>query len=210
MLTDTECRKAKAGERPVKLTDGGGLYLHVTTAGGKHWRCRYEFGGKEKTLTIGPYPTISLTEARSARDNAKATLRGGRDPSVAKRLAKANVATGDEVTFEAVAREWHSLNKSRWTPVHANDVIRSLERDVFPDLGSLPIREIQAPAILRTLRKIEARPAIETARRVRQRMSEVFVYAIASSRPDTDPASIISVTLRCPWRWDRQGGALPK
>lgn len=94
-----------------------------------------------------------------------------------------------------MAREWHGLNKSRWTPVHANDVIRSLERDVFPDLGSLPIREIQAPAILRTLRKIEARPAIETARRVRQRMSEVFVYAIASSRADTDPASILQSAL---------------
>lgn len=195
MLTDAACRKAKPNDKPYKLTDAGGLHLYITPAGGKHWRCRYEFGGKEKLLTIGPYPGISLTDARTARDNAKATLRDGRDPSVAKKLKKAKLSASDEVTFEAVAREWHALNKPRWTPVHANDVLRSLERDVFPDLGALPIREISTPGVLATLRKIEARPAIETARRVRQRMSEVFVYAIASGRADNDPAAIIQSAL---------------
>ncbi|MET4041846.1 integrase [Bradyrhizobium sp. RT6a] len=195
MITDTQCRKAKPAEKPFKLTDGGGLYLHVTPAGGKHWRCRYEFAGKEKVLTFGPYPAISLTDARAKRDSAKATLRTGRDPSVVRKLEKANLAFSDQATFESIAREWHTLNKMRWTPVHAGDVLRSLERDVFPDLGALPIREIQAPAILNTLRKIESRPAIETARRVRQRMSEVFVYAIASGRADTDPASMVQSAL---------------
>jgi integrase len=195
MLTDTACRKAKPAEKPYKLTDGGGLHLYVTPAGGKHWRCRYEFGGKEKLLSIGPYPGVSLADARTAREDAKATLRDGRDPSVAKKLDKAKVANNDAVTFEAVAREWHTLNKPRWTPVHASDVLRSLERDVFADLGALPIREIHAPVVLKTLRKIEARPAIETARRVRQRMSEVFVYAIASGRAETDPAALLQSAL---------------
>ena len=138
---------------------------------------------------------LSASWMRVPRAMMPTSLREGRDPSVAKRLQKASIATSDQATFEAVAREWHTLNKPRWTPVHANDVLRSLERDVFPDLGALPIREIQAPAILKTLRKIEARPAIETARRVRQRVSEVFVYAIASGRADNDPAAILQSAL---------------
>ncbi|SDE11976.1 Phage integrase family protein [Bradyrhizobium brasilense] len=195
MLTDLQCRKAKATDSPIKLSDGGGLHLYVTPAGGKSWRYRYEFGGKEKLLTIGPYPAIGIVEARAARDEAKATKRAGRDPSVAKRLKLANVSTDDCATFEVLAREWHALNKSRWTPVHASDTINSLERDVFPDIGPLPVREITAPVVLSVLRKIEVRPAVETARRVRQRMSAVFVYGIASGRCDNDPAAIVKQAM---------------
>jgi integrase len=198
MLSDTHCRKAKPGETPFKLTDGGGLYLYVTPAGGKYWRYRYEHDGKEKTLVIGPYPAIGLAEARSARDDAKAAKRAGRDPSVAKRVARAKVAGSDAATFEAIAREWHGVNKSQWSLIHSDDVIGSLERFVFPVLGALPIKEIEPPAVLDVLRKIEKRPAIETARRVRQRMSQVFVYAIASGRGVTDPAAIISKALAPP------------
>jgi integrase len=195
MLTDTQCRKAKPGDKPYKLTDGGGLHLYVTPAGGKHWRYRYEIKGEEQTLSIGPYPAFSLTQARAVRDEAKATKRAGRNPSVAKRLARANVVTDDSATFEVLAQEWYRLNKSRWTPVHANDTIHSLERDVFPEIGALPIREISAPVVLKVLRKIEDRPAIETARRVRQRMSAVFVFGISSGRCDNDPAAIVKQAL---------------
>jgi hypothetical protein len=125
MLTDLQCRKAKPAAKPYKMTDGGGLHLFVTPAGGKHWRYRYEFEGREKLLTIGPYPSVGLTDARDARDGAKSSLRTGRDPSVAKRVDRAKVSADDSVTFESVAREWYNLNKSRWTPVHADDVSRA-------------------------------------------------------------------------------------
>jgi integrase len=196
MLTDVQCRKAKSSAKPYKITDGGGLHLFVTPAGGKHWRYRYEFDGREKTLTIGPYPSVSLTDARDARDGAKTTLRTGRDPSVAKRVDRAKVSADDSVTFESVAREWYKLNKSKWTPVHADDVIHSLERNVFPAIGNLPLKEITASIVLDdVLRKIEARPAIETARRVRQRISAVFVYGIASGRGESDPAAIVKQAM---------------
>lgn len=195
MLTDTACRKAKAEDKPRKLPDGRGLHLYVTPAGGKHWRYRYEFGGKEKLLSIGSYPSVGLAEARTARDEAKATLRQGRDPALLKKLAKAKVATTDALTFESTAREWHALSKSKWTPIHAEDVLQSLERDVFAQIGGLPLSEIEAPLVLNVIRSIEKRPAIETARRVRQRISAVFQYAIATGRCSTDPAAIVKGAL---------------
>jgi len=195
MLTHLQCKRAKPTSTPYKLTDGGGLHLYVTPAGGKHWRYRYEVGGREKLLSIGPYPALSLVDARAARDGAKTAQREGRDPSVAKRIKRAKVAGSDSATFEAIAREWYDLNKSRWSLIHSSDVIGSLERFVFPVLGALPVTEIEPPAVLDVLRKIENRPAVETARRVRQRISSVFVYAIATGRGVTDPAAIIAGAL---------------
>lgn len=192
MLTDTQIRKAKAGERPYKMTDGGGLHVFVTPAGGKLWRFRYQFGGKEKLLSIGPYPSVTLSGARDARDGAKADLRDGRDPGLTKKLRKLSGARRSAETFEAIAREWHEMTKPTWTGNHARDVLHTLERDVFPALGALPVRDITAPDVLATLRMIEGRQANETARRVKQRMSAVFVFAIASGRADTDPAAIVS------------------
>lgn len=192
MLTDAQIRKAKPHAKPYKLPDGAGLHLFVSPAGGKLWRYRYEIAGKEKTLSIGPYPAVSLSDARAARDAAKATLRAGRDPGGVKRQRKIEATTD---TFEAIAREWYALNRSTWTPTHSGDVIRSLDRDVFPIIGTYPIRDITAPVVLALLRRIEARPAIETAHRIRQRMSAVFVYAIASGRADSDPAAIVQQAL---------------
>jgi integrase len=195
MLTDLKCRKAKAAATPLKLPDGGGLRLYVTPAGGKTWQYRYEFDGKEKLLTIGPYPAVSLADARVARDEAKAAQRVGRDPSVAKRLQRAKVWASDSSTFEAIAREWHELNKSKWTKKHVSDVLISLEQDVFPEIGALPIREIGTPLVLGVLRKIEKRGTNETARRVRQRMSWVFGYAIATGRGENDPAAVVRAAM---------------
>ncbi len=191
MLSDAAIRKAKIEDKPYRLADSGGLVLQVTPAGGKLWRYRYRFDGKEKMLALGQYPDVSLSDARIARDKAKAELRAGRDPSIAKKLDKLNLMKTTADTFEAVAREWFDLQKPRWAERHADKVIESLELHVFPILGNSPIRNITAPEVLGILRKIEARPAIDTARRVRQRMSAIFVYAIASGRADNDPAAIV-------------------
>ncbi len=191
MLTDAQVKKAKKQDKAYKLSDGGGLHLYVSKAGGKLWRFRYEFGGKEKLLSIGQYPDVSLLDARSARDDAKRLLRDGRDPALAKKLKKLTTVQNAGETFEAIAREWHELQKGHWVERHANDVIESLEKEVFPHFGDSPIRHIGVQEVMGMLRLIEARKAIETARRVRQRVSAVFVYAISSGRADGDPAAIV-------------------
>ena len=190
-LTAAQVQNAKPQDKPYKLVDGGGLHLFVTPAGGRLWRLRYEFAGKEKTFSIGPFPAVKLAEARERRDAAKAMLRAGRDPSAEKRVAKIAATIAAELTFEPIARRWYEQSAPMWTERHASDVLGSLEGDVFPKIGALPIGEITPPIVLQVLRPIEARPALETARRTRQRISAVFVYAIASGLAETDPAAIV-------------------
>ncbi|KQV27890.1 integrase [Rhizobium sp. Root1203] len=202
-LTDVQLRKAKPAEKSYRIADTGGLFLFVTTAGSKGWRMRYRFEGKEQTLIIGEYPQISLSDARAARDAAKAILKEGRDPNKQKKIEKliGQQRTGE--TFEVIAREWHGLQKSQWTPIHSDDVINSLVKDVFPTIGYLPIREINEQLVLATLRLVEKRGANETARRLRQRISAVFVYAISSGRAQGDPAAVVTGAL-APFRRGRQ------
>lgn len=188
MLTDTQIKKAKSKEKAYRLVDTGGLHLFVTPAGGKLWRLRYKIDGVEKTLALGRYPEVSLLEARAARDDAKTIKRAGRDPSVQKKIEKLVGRKANALTFEAVAREWHTLQRPQWVERHADDVIQSFERDVFPHIGSLPLADITSPVVLGVLRLVEAKDAKETARRLRQRISAVFVYAISSGQGDTDPA----------------------
>ncbi|QDB99740.1 integrase arm-type DNA-binding domain-containing protein [Mesorhizobium sp. 8] len=202
-LTDARIRAAKAAEKPYKLADGGGLHLFVSPAGGKLWRYRYMFGGKEKLLSLGAYPDLSLAVAREARDGAKATLKAGRDPSIVKKLGKLASAQSTANTFEAIGREWYELQKPQWTERHAADVLTSLERDVFPTFGNIPIEDITAADMLALLRPIEKREAKETARRIRQRMSAIFVYAIASGRAANDPAAIVKGAM-APMKKGRQ------
>ncbi|TFI57499.1 DUF4102 domain-containing protein [Sphingomonas parva] len=195
MLTDAECRGAKAREKAYKLADGGGLLLHVSTSGHRSWRFKYRFGGKEKQRVLGSYPELGLKEARAMRDDDKRLLREGKDPSIeAKRAALASRVSAAD-TFELLAREWYGKQKARWKPVHAADVLESLERDVFPDLGALPVVSISAPLVLATLQKVEKRGAIETAHRLRQRISAVFVYGIAAGRAGFDPAASLGKVL---------------
>jgi integrase len=195
MLTDTAIRKAKPGDKPYKLADGGGLHVYITPAGSKLWRYRYEIGGKEKLLSIGPYPDVGVTEARTARDTARATLREGRDPAVTKKLQKLAHVTSGANTFEVIAREWHTLQLSHWVERHATDVITSLEKEVFPTLGNVPITDITAQTVIALLRTVEKRGAKETARRIRQRMSAVFVYAISTGRAENDPAATVQKAM---------------
>ena len=185
------------------MTDGNGLHLFVTPSGGKLWRWRYERAGKEQLLSLGPYPDVSLAEAREARDAAKQIIRGGGDPAQAKRAGKTQAAEQNAETFEMLAREWHALQKSAWTEHHAWDVINSLEKEVFPTIGITPVRKVTAPDVLRIVRAIEGRGAVETARRVRQRVSAVFGFAMATARADLDPAAPIKTVL-APLRKGRQ------
>jgi len=203
MLSDTVCRTAKPRERDYKLSDSKGLYLFVTTKGYKSWRCKYRIAGKEKGLTIGPYPGVSLAEARKRRDEAASKLRDGIDPSIERKQRKASLAIDAANTFESIARQWQALNKTKWSAHHGEDVLSSLEKLVFPKLGALPIRSITPPMVLGMLREIELRPAIETAKRVRQRMSAIFRFAAASGIAVSDPASIVRDALR-PLRKRRQ------
>jgi len=203
LLTDTKVRAAKPRAKSYKPANSSRLYLMVTPSGGKLWRWNYEYDGKYKSMAFGAWPLVSLGNARAKRDEAYTILCEGHDPSVAKRLRiEANLEAGRQ-TFERIARDWHDNAKPQWTTVHASDIIRSLERDVFPTIGSLPIAQLSPPLVLAVLREIEARGAIETARRVRQRISAVFVYAIAHGITQNDPAEKLGGVLK-PLRKGRQ------
>lgn len=195
MLTDTACRKAVPGEKERKLYDERGLYLLVKPAGAKLWRQKYRFGGKEKKLSIGPYPQVSVAQARAARDNALQQLRDGIDPSAAKQERKAQALADALDSFEKVARAWHDVKALKLTPRYGAAVLSRLEQNVFPSLGSRPIRSITAPMVLEMIRKVEKRGAHDMAHRVRNHVSDVFVWAIASGLAETDPAAIIKKAL---------------
>jgi len=186
-LTDPTIRNAKADTKPVKLFDAAGLFLLVTPAGGKWWRFKYRFGGKEKLLSLGTYPQVSLKEAREKRDDAKKLLRNHIDPSMERQAAK--ISESGQGSFEAVAREWFKKMSTVWVPRHAETIIRRLESYIFPQLGQRPINEVTAPELLAMLRKLEAQGTVETAHRVKQICGQVFRYAIATGRTDRDPAA---------------------
>lgn len=195
MLTDTAFRNAKAGEKDLRVADGGGLYLFVTTKGHKSWRLKYRFAGKEERLMIGPYPDVSLKEARAKRDEVRADLRAGRNPKLSRSDAPTRSAGP---TFEEVSREWFGKQCKRWKPIHAADVIGSLEKDLFPAIGSLPVADVDGARLLVALRAVEQRGAIETAARIRQRAAKVFGYAIATSLMQSNPATALIDALEPP------------
>lgn len=201
MLTDAAVRKAEGREKPYKMADAGGLYLYVTPSGGKSWRMKFRFEKKEKLLTFGPYPEVKLSEARDRRDEARRRIRENIDPSGARKRAQEEqerlaAEAAKLMRFEPAARTWHELQAPRWAPVHAEDVITSLARDVFPDLGERPLAHITAPMLLETLRKVEDRGSIETAKRLRQRISAVFDYAISEGIVENNPARAICKALK--------------
>ena len=185
MLTDAIIRNTKPKDKPFKLTDGAGLYLLINPTGSRLWRLRYHIGGLEKKLSIGPYPEVSLKEAREKAVEAKKAIRTGIDPSQAKKAQKASASGAD--SFETIAREWFEKFSPGWAPGHAERVIRLLERDVFPWIGNRPIKVISAPELLSVLRRVESRGAVDTAHRCRQTAGAVFRYAIATGRAERDP-----------------------
>lgn len=187
-LTDSAIRNAKPSEKPRKLADEKGLFLLVSPSGGKWWRLKYRFGGKEKLISLGTYPEVGLKDARERRDAARKLLADGVDPSANRKATKA--AKGEQAanSFEVVAREWYAKFSPTWNENHGTRIIRRLERDIFPWIGSKPIAEVSAPDLLATVRRIENRGAMETAHRALQNCSQVFRYAIATARAERDPA----------------------
>ena len=201
MLTDTAVKKAERRDKPYKMADSGGLYLHVAPTGSKSWRMKFRFDGKEKLLTFGPYPEVKLSEARERRDEARRQIRDHIDPSGARRRSREErdrkaLDEARAVSFETAARAWFGLQKGRWAPVHADDVITSLERDVFPAFGARALTEIDAPTVLKALRAVEDRGSIETAKRLRQRISAVFAMYISEGVVAVDPAAAVGKALR--------------
>lgn len=195
MLSDIRCRGAQPRDKPYKLADAGGLYLYVRPTGSRSWRLKFRIAGKEKMLTIGPYPEVGLKEARDARDSARRLLRGGIDPAVDRKQRSAVAATQANDTFEAIARDWHGQRERTWAKRYARQVLDRLESDIFPALGPVPIRAITAPMVLAAIRAVERRGAIELAHRVRQHVSGVFIYAIGAGLASDDPAHIVRSAL---------------
>lgn len=189
MLTDAAIRNAKPAEKPYKLTDGKGLCLEIAPGGGRWWRFRYRFRGKEKRLSLGVYPDVDLKTARMRRDAARKLVADGIDPSEHRKAQKAAAADAAENSFEAIAREWYAKHAPTWAPTHANKIIRRLELYVFPWIGSKAIAEITAPEVLRILRRIEGRGVQETAHRALQNCSRVFRYGVATGRCERDPCA---------------------
>lgn len=167
-LTDTKLRKAKPTDKPYKLTDAGGLFVLVHPSGGKRWRYKYRFAGKEKLLSLGTYPDVSLSEARDRHAQARKVLAAGNDPSEVKKTAKRIAIPNNKTTYEAIAREWHENRKHTWTPSYAVSAMRRLEHHTFPKLGNRPIADITPPEMLSVVRVVEKSGALDMAQRVMQ------------------------------------------
>ncbi len=187
-LSDTAIKSAKPSEKQVKLSDEKGLFLLVAPSGGKWWRFKYRIGGKEKLLSLGTYPEVSLKDARQRRDDARKLLAGGVDPSENRKATKAAKAESAGNSFEVIAREWFAKFSAGWVKSHADKIINRLEKDIFPWIGRKPIADITAPELLAALRRIESRGAVETAHRAHQNCGQVFRYAVATGRALRDPS----------------------
>lgn len=194
-LTDPKIKKAKAQHKPFPLFDGGGLFVLVTPTGGKLWRFKYRFGGKNKLLSFGSYPEISIATARKKREEARTLIANGSDPGEVRKAQKAAGAAATENSFEVVAREWHEKFYDRWTPGHAATLMKRLEREVFPWIGAKPIGELRAPELLSVLRRVESRGTLDTAHRIKILAGQVFRYAIATGRAERDPSADLKGAL---------------
>ncbi|WP_077145604.1 integrase arm-type DNA-binding domain-containing protein [Sphingopyxis sp. KK2] len=193
-LKELEVKYATKRQRPYKLSDGEGLHLLVQPSGAKLWRLKYRFDGKEKLLSFGKYPVVTLAIAREKRWEAKRLLDQGKDPAEAKKQAKRQRAALK--LFEEIARAWHRNRAEGLDPAHAKRVINRMERDVFPVIGKRPIAEIDAPEILEMIRAVEARGALDVSRRLKQGVSQVFRFAIASGWATVDPTLGLNDALR--------------
>ena len=195
-LTDVTVRNAKAQDKPTKLFDERGMFLHITPGGGKWWRLKYRFEGREKLLSLGTYPDISLKLAREARDQARQLVAQGIDPSAHRKATKEARAERAANSFEVVAREWFAKHGPTLAASYADKVIRRFERDLFPTLGSDPIADIKPIKLLQALQAIEARGAVETAHRALGECGQVFRYAVATQRTERDITSDLRGALQ--------------
>ena len=197
-LTDTAIKNAKPGDKTARLFDGGGMYVEISPAGGKWWRLKYRYDGKEKRLSLGVYPDVSLKDARQRRDDARKLLADGVDPSENRKAIKAAKIDRAANSFEVVAREWYSSKLPEWAPAQAEKVKGIFEKNIYPWLGARPIAEIKAMELLTALRRAEDRGAKETAKRALQCCGQVFRYAVATGRAERDITPDLKGALSSP------------
>lgn len=191
-LTDTSIRTAKPTEKLYRLTDSNGLCLEVASTGSKLWRYRYRYDGKGKMLALGPYPAVTLAQARQKRDEARKLLIEGIDPSEQKKAAK-QAQRADGVTFEALAREWFAYNSPRWAESTTYKAKLYLENDLLPSIGSRPVKAITRPDLVELVRKVEARGTLNAAGKIRQWLHQIFRFGLAKGVVDANPATDLDV-----------------
>ncbi|EMG9895048.1 tyrosine-type recombinase/integrase [Enterobacter hormaechei] len=197
-LNARQIETSKPMEKTYKLADGGGLYLQVNPNGSKYWRLKYRFAGKEKKLSFGTYPDMTLAEARIRREEARKILADNKDPSEVKKAALIAQKLSLTNTFESIAMEWYESRVASWSKNYANYVLRGFKNNVFPYLGSRAINEIKPLELFTVLQRIEKRDAKELASKIRQRCGEVFRYAIVTGRAEYNPAPDLASALNSP------------
>jgi integrase len=209
-LTNQEAKNAKPKDKQYKLSDSKGLYLLITTKGQKYWRMAYRFGGKQKTLSLGVYPEISLAKARQEVDKAREQLRENTDPNETKRTQKLINSSAAENTFKAIGTEWFNKKKPEWSEGNTNRTWRILDQYLFPFIGHTPANQLTAPELLAALRRIESRGTIDTAHRAKQLAGQVFRYAIACGLAERDPSADLKEALATPKRGHLAAITTPK
>jgi integrase len=197
-LTDLAAKKAKPKDKDYKLSAEKGLYLLIKRSGSKYWRMKYRFANKEKTLSFGVYPEVGIPEALEKRDTARKTIREGVDPSIEKKKDKLRRQVDAENSFEAVGREWIALKAKIWAPLHTKRVTRSLELDIFPFIGNMPISDVDSVLLRTVIDPIQKRGALDIAARVRQRCSNIFLYGMAIGACTADQAEPLKVLMQPP------------
>lgn len=188
-LSDIKVRSIKPADKPIKVTDGQGMFLLVKPTGAKYWRLQYRFGGKQKVLALGVYPIVSLAEARRKRDEAKKLVSDGIDPSEKKKETR--IEQSGAFTFEAVARSWHATNR-KWSEDHSRRVLKSLEDNLFPAIGKRNITELKTRDVLVPIKAVEKSGRLEVASRLQQRTTAIMRYAVQSGIIDYNPAQEMS------------------
>ncbi|EAM3885099.1 tyrosine-type recombinase/integrase [Salmonella enterica] len=204
-LTDIKVRTAKPSDKPFKLTDGQGMHLLINPNGSKYWRLQYRFGGKQKVLALGVYPMVSLGEARRKRDEAKKLVSDGIDPSEKKKADK--IEQSEALTFEAVARDWHTACKRKWSDSHSERVLKSLEDNLFSSIGQRKIAELKTKDLLVPVKTVAASGRLEVAARLQQRTTAIMRYAVQNGLIDYNPAQEMSGAIAVAKRTHRP--ALP-
>ena len=208
-LTDAKIRSAKSGERTYKLADGGGLVLLVHQNGSKYWRFNYRFGEKSRTLSLGVYPSLTLSQARGKRDEARTLLRQNLDPCAQRKQERLLAEYQDRNTFQLIAEEWLDCQRARWTARHENRSRARLENHVFRFIGNRAVADIKPLEILAILRRLEEEKLTDTPRRILGLIRGVFAYAIATGRCEFNPALQLAGTL-LPHRVEHYPTLLPE
>lgn len=204
-LTDIKVRTTKPSDKPFKLTDGQGMHLLINPNGSKYWRLQYRFDGKQKVLALGVYPMVSLGEARRKRDEAKKLVSDGIDPSEKKKADKTEQS--EALTFEAVARDWHTACKRKWSDSHSERVLKSLEDNLFSSIGQRKIAELKTKDLLDPVKTVAASGRLEVAARLQQRTTAIMRYAVQNGLIDYNPAQEMSGAITVAKRTHRP--ALP-